>query len=477
LFDRQPDRSTAFQAQAADITLDYSKNRLTSETLRQLFDLARACDIEALRDAMFAGQTINTTERQPALHTALRRPFHQPLAVDGQDIMPQIEQVHNQMVALSATIRENAYLGATGKPIASIVNIGIGGSDLGPLMAYEALKGYGRQNLRFHFVSNIDSSHLHEALEHCDPETTLCIVASKTFTTDETITNATSAKQWLLESLHDKAAVSKHFAAVTANPKAAQEFGISPKQTFEIWDWIGGRYSLPSAMGLSLMIAIGPDNFDQLLAGMHAIDEHFIMAPLERNLPVILGLIDIWNINFWNTQNLAILPYCQSLQYLSSYLQQLIMESNGKSVTRTGQAVTYSTAPVVFGVPGTNSQHSINQLLQQGTQVVPADFIGFKEPLVELGNHHAKLQANLTAQAQALAFGETSAQEPYRQFAGNRPSNTLMLPRLTPHTLGQLIALYEHRVFVQGAIWDIDSFDQWGVELGKQLARQLLRMS
>lgn len=475
IFAAQDNRQQTFSARTTNIVLDYSKQRITSQTMELLFKLASDCHIESWRDALFGGQNLNVTERQPALHTALRGHTNQKLMVEGIDIIPQILSVLSQMKSLSNAVREHTYLGHTGKPITSIVNIGIGGSDLGPLMADRALASYRQSDLSMYFVSNIDGSHISEALETCDPETTLFIVASKKFTTDETITNATSAKNWLVEALGDNDAIAKHFVAVTANAEAAEAFGIKPERVFKIWDWVGGRYSLASAMGLSLMIAIGPQHFDELLAGMNDMDEHFRTTPLTQNLPVIMGLLDIWNVNFWGAQTLAVLPYSQNLEHFPAYLQQLIMESNGKSVTRDGEPVGYATAPVVFGAPGTNSQHSINQLLHQGTQIVPVDFIGFDEPLVKLGDHHQKLLANLSAQAEALAFGDDSATEPYRRFEGNRPSNTLMLPKLTPHTLGQLIALYEHRVFVQGVIWDIDSFDQWGVELGKKLAQQRLK--
>lgn len=477
LFTEDSNRTQTFAAQAADIHLDYSKNRLNSESLELLFKLARTCDVESQRDAMFAGKPINLTEKRPALHTALRRPIDQPLIVDGHDVMPEVDAGLQHMRAFATAVRDGSHVGHSGQAIKTIINIGIGGSDLGPAMAHEALKFYTRRDLTFHFVSNVDASHLSEALRTADPETTLFIVASKKFTTDETMTNAASAKTWLLDHHTSPSAVAKHFVAISANTAAVQDFGIDPANTFKIWDWVGGRYSLPGAIGLSLMIAIGPDNFDDFLNGFHKIDQHFVSTPLESNLPVILGLIDIWNINFWGAQSLAILPYAQYLHRFPAYLQQLVMESNGKSLTRDGQAVTYATAPVVWGVPGTDSQHSVNQLLHQGTPFVPADFIGFAEPLWPLAEHHRKLLANLQAQTEALAFGNLNTQQPHLNFSGNRPSNTMMLAQLTPNTLGQLIALYEHRVFVQGAIWDINSFDQFGVELGKQLARQLLNKS
>jgi glucose-6-phosphate isomerase len=483
LFAADPARGRHFSLQAVDIFADFSKNRLAPETLARLFDLARATGVEQLRGAMFRGEKINTTEDRPVLHVALRNQSDRPIMVDGQDVMPAVRAVQAKMAAFAAAIRDKSWLGYSGRPIKTVINIGIGGSDLGPVMATEALRFYSQRDLAVRFVSNIDGTHLQEAIRDLDPAESLFIIASKTFTTDETMTNAASARDWLLGSLHDQAAIARHFVALSTNTAAVTAFGIDANNMFEFWDWVGGRYSLPSAIGLSLMVAIGPDNFHELLDGFYAMDEHFRSAPLEQNLPVILGLISLWYSNFWGAQSEAILPYDQYLHRFAAYFQQGNMESNGKSVTKQGEHVGYDTGPVIWGEPGTNGQHAFYQLLHQGTRLVPIDFIGFAQPLNPLGDHHLKLTANLLAQSQALAFGKT-AQEvraegvaealvPHKTFPGNHPSNTLLLPKLTPRTLGELIALYEHKIFVEGAIWGINSFDQWGVELGKVAAKDL----
>ena len=487
LFAQDSDRGNTMVMRAGDIYLDYSKNRLTSDILQLLLQLARARSVEELRGAMFSGQKINTTENRAVLHTALRNLSGSAVLVDGQDVMPEILAVRAQMEQFAEAIRSGTWLGYTGKRIRHIVNIGIGGSDLGPVMVTEALKFYSQRDLHMHFVSNIDGTHIEEALKDIDPAETLCIIASKTFTTDETMTNAQTARSWLIEKLGDKAAVAKHSVAVSTNTEEVTKFGIDPANMFVFWDWVGGRYSLTSAIGLSIMLSIGPQNFHELLEGFEVMDTHFRTAPLEENLPVILALIGIWNTNFLGATTEAILPYDQYLHRFPAYFQQGNMESNGKSVTKTGEPVDYHTGPVVWGEPGTNGQHAFYQLIHQGTRLVPCDFIGFAQPLNDpdgRGTHHRKLIANLFAQSQALAFGESAdevraegvAEElvPHKVFEGNRPSNTLLLPRLTPNTLGQLIAAYEHKIFVQGAIWDIDSFDQWGVELGKVLAKEMI---
>ena len=483
LFSADSSRGSAFSLQAADIVADYSKNLITEETLGLLFDLARATKVEALRDAMFAGEKINTTENRAVLHTALRNQSMAPVLTDGHDVMPEIRTVLQKMADFSTQIRSGQWLGHSGKPIKNIVNIGIGGSDLGPVMVTEALKYYTQRNLSVRFISNIDATQLVEVTRDLDPAETLFIIASKTFTTDETMTNANSARQWLLESLGDESAVARHFVAVSTNADKVRDFGIDPANMFEFWDWVGGRYSLTSAIGLSIMVAIGPENFTLLLEGFYEMDGHFKSAPLEKNLPVILALISLWYANFFDAEAEAILPYDQYLHRFAAYFQQGNMESNGKSVTKDGAVVDYTTGPVIWGEPGTNGQHAFYQLLHQGTHLIPADFIGFAQPLNAVGDHHLKLTANLLAQTRALAFGKTAeevrsdgipeALVPHRTFPGNRPTNTLLLPKLTPKTLGELIALYEHKIFVQGAIWNIDSFDQWGVELGKALAQDL----
>ncbi len=450
---------------AGDIELDYSKHRVTDETLKLLYDLARGTKVEELRDAMFKGEHINTTEDRAVLHVALRARQR-----------PEVKEVLAKMRTFAEQVRSGEWKGHTGKQICNIVNIGIGGSDLGPVMAYEALKWYSDRKLTVRFVSNVDATHFVEATRDLNPEETLFIIASKTFTTEETMTNAGSARDWLLESLKDDAAVIRHFVAVSTNTEKVQEFGIDPENMFEFWDWVGGRYSLCSAIGLSVMVAIGPDNFDQMLDGFQAMDEHFRTAPLEENMPVLMALLGIWYNNFFECQTHALLPYEQYLHRFPAYFQQGDMESNGKSVTKDGERVDYQTGPIIWGEPGTNGQHAFYQLLHQGTKLVPVDFIGFRESLNPLGDHHQKLLANMQAQAEALAFGrEPMEGQPYRMYEGNRPSNTLWLPKLTPHTLGQLVALYEHKIFVQGVIWNINSFDQWGVELGKELAKKYLK--
>jgi glucose-6-phosphate isomerase len=483
LFEAQPGRGPAMSLQAGDIFVDYSKNRLTATTLDLLLELARATGVEQLRDAMFAGTKINTTEGRSVLHVALRRPASEPLIVDGVDVTAQVHEVLAQMGEFATAVRSGAWTGYTGQRITTVINIGIGGSDLGPVMATEALRFYSQRDITVKFVSNIDATHLVEATRGLDPAQTLFIIASKTFTTDETMTNARSARDWLLASLHDEAAVAKHFVALSTNAEALTKFGIDTANMFGFWDWVGGRYSLTSAIGLSVMIAIGPEHFQELLEGFNMMDEHFRTAPLEANLPVVLALISVWYTNFFGSETEAILPYEQYLSRFAAYFQQANMESNGKSVTKAGEPVEYATGPVVWGEPGTNGQHAFYQLIHQGTHLIPADFIGFMKPLNPLGEHHVKLMANLLAQTEALAFGKTSDEVTHsgvpadlvahKTFAGNHPTNTILAPQLTPRVLGQLIAMYEHKIFVQGAIWDIDSFDQWGVELGKVLAQRI----
>jgi len=483
LFAADPERGKTFSLNTVDIFADYSKNRLNQTTLQLLFALARATKIEELRDAMFAGEKINTTENRAVLHTALRYQGNEPIMVDGKDVMPDVRAVLAKMTTFSNAIRNREWHGHTGKPIRNIVNIGIGGSDLGPVMVTEALKHYSDPGLNVRFISNIDANHFAETVQDLEPAETLFIIASKTFTTDETMTNAQTARAWLLDHLQDERAIAKHFVAVSTNTEEVAKFGIDTANMFEFWDWVGGRYSLTSAIGLSIMVAIGPENFQELLTGFYEMDQHFRTAPLEQNLPVILALIGIWNCNFLGAASEAILPYDQYLHRFPAYFQQGNMESNGKSVTKDGLPVSYPTGPVIWGEPGTNGQHAFYQLLHQGTRLVPCDFIGFAQPLNPLGKHHEKLTANLLAQTQALAFGKTSeevAEEgvpeelvPHKTFVGNHPTNTLLLPKLTPKTLGELIALYEHKIFVQGAVWQINSFDQWGVELGKVLAKDI----
>lgn len=482
-FRQDPQRAEQFSLKAADLHVDYSKNLITNETLELLLSLARATEVEPKRDAMFAGERVNTTENRAVLHTALRNRSGKPVEVDGIDVMPEIHRVLEHMAQFADTIRDRQWLGATGKPVVNIINVGIGGSDLGPVMAYEALKNYSDRGLTVRFVSNIDGTHFFEATQDLDPAETLFIISSKTFTTDETMTNATTARQWIIDALGEKA-VGHHFVAVSTNRPEVEKFGIDQANVFEFWDWVGGRYSLCSAIGLSLMVAISPENFGRMLDGFYAMDEHFRTAPLEANAPVILALLGIWYENFWGSQSEAILPYDQYLSRFSAYFQQGNMESNGKRVRKDGTPISYQTGPVIWGEPGTNGQHAFYQLLHQGTLLIPCDFIGFAKPSHDIGEHHSKLLANMFAQSAALAFGKNEEEAraegpaeltPHRTFPGNRPSNTILAKELTPETLGQLIALYEHKIFVQGAIWDINSFDQWGVELGKVLAKDIYK--
>ena len=472
-------------AEAAGIFLDYSKNRITGETLELLIQLAVEAGLRERMDAMFKGEKINVTENRAALHVALRAPKGAVITVDGENVVPKVHAVLDKMADLSERVRGGAWKGHTGKRIRNVVNIGIGGSDLGPVMAYEALQHYSDRRLAFRFVSNVDGSDFVEATRSLDPAETLFIVSSKTFTTLETMTNARSARDWLLRGLGgDRKAIARHFAAVSTNAEKVSEFGIDTANMFGFWDWVGGRYSMDSAIGLSTMLAIGPDNFRAMLDGFHQMDEHFRTAPFERNLPVLLGLLCVWHSNFFGAQTVAVLPYEQYLKRFPAYLQQLAMESNGKHVTLDGRAVDYDTSPIYWGEPGTNGQHSFYQLIHQGTRLIPCDFIAFGQALTPLGRHHDMLLANVLAQAEALAFGKTPAQvkaegvpdwlAPHRVFEGNRPSNTILMDRLTPASLGKLVALYEHSVFTQGIIWQIDSFDQWGVELGKILAQRII---
>ena len=485
LFRDDPDRAAAMSIEDCGLLLDYSRNRATVETMRLLQALAEGAGLAAAIERMFGGQKINVTEGRAVLHTALRNRSAEPVTLDGQDVMPGVRAVLDRMAAFSEQIRSDRWKGHTGKPIRNVINIGIGGSDLGPLMAYEALKPFSDRRLTVRFVSNIDGTHLAEATRELDPDETLFIVASKTFTTQETMTNAHSARTWLLEALKDEQAVAKHFVALSTNRQGVAEFGIdADANMFEFWDWVGGRYSLPSAIGLPLMIAIGPGNFERLLDGYHAMDRHFRTTPFERNMPVILGLLGIWYNNFFDAGSHAILPYDQYLSRFAAYFQQGDMESNGKSTTIDGSPVRWQTGPVIWGEPGTNGQHAFYQLLHQGTKLIPADFIGFAQSHNPLGDHHDKLMANFFAQTEALAFGKTVEQVraegvaeelvPHKVFQGNRPTNTILAEILDPETLGKLIALYEHKIFVQGVIWGINSFDQWGVELGKVLAKRIL---
>jgi glucose-6-phosphate isomerase len=482
LFATDSDRGTRLTAEAGDLFLDYSKNRVTDETMTLLLAVAEAAGVQARAEAMFKGEHINVTEDRAVLHVALRMPRDASLVVDGQDVVADVHEVLDRMAAFCTSVRDGSWTGATGKRIRNVVNIGIGGSDLGPAMAYEALLDFSDRSIQCRFVSNVDGNDVWEATHDLDPAETLVIVSSKTFTTIETITNATSARRWLTAALGDDA-VAKHFVAVSTNAAKVSEFGIDTANMFGFWDWVGGRYSFDSAIGLSLMIAIGADGFRDLLAGMHAMDEHFRTAPPERNLPVILGVLGVWYRDFFDAQSHAVLPYNHYLSKLSAYLQQLDMESNGKSVDLDGNPVQADTGPVVWGTPGTNGQHAYYQLIHQGTSLIPADFIGFAAPAHDVEGHHDLLMANFFAQTEALAFGKTRGeveaegvpahQVPHRTFAGNHPTNTILAPRLTPNVLGQLIALYEHKVFVQGTIWGINSFDQWGVELGKVLATRI----
>jgi glucose-6-phosphate isomerase len=477
LFAEDASRGDRMHAEAAGLYLDYAKNRVTAETLQLLIALAEDCGLRARIDAMFRGDPINTTEKRAVLHTSLRAPRGQILAAPKvPEAGEPVHQVLDHMAEFANQLREGAWLGFTGKPIRNIVNIGIGGSDLGPVMAYEALRSYSHRDLRFRFVSNVDGTDFVEATRDLAPEETLFIVASKTFTTLETLANAESAREWTLGALRDRAAIARHFVAVSTAAKEVAAFGIDTANMFEFWDWVGGRYSMESAIGLSTMIAIGPENFRAMLAGSHAMDEHFRTAPWDRNLPVLMGLLTVWYNNFFGAQTVAVLPYDHYLKRFPAYLQQLTMESNGKSVTLDGQLITtYQTGSIFWGEPGTNGQHSFYQLIHQGTKLVPCDFIGFCKTLNPLGNHHDLLMANVFAQSKALAFGQPAPPgEPYRDFEGNRPSNTILAEKLTPAILGALVALYEHSVFTQGAIWNINPFDQFGVQLGKVLAQQIL---
>ncbi|MFF3829278.1 glucose-6-phosphate isomerase [Streptomyces sp. NPDC002458] len=488
LFADAPDRGKQYTLRVGDLHIDYSKHLVTDETLRLLRELAAATDVAGLRDAMFRGEKINTTEDRAVLHTALRAPRGAVVEVDGENVVPAVHDVLDRMTAFSDRIRAGEWTGHTGRPIKNIVNIGIGGSDLGPAMAYEVLRSFTDRSLTVRFVSNVDGADLHEAVQGLDPAETLFIVASKTFTTIETITNATSARDWLLTELRaGQDAVAKHFVALSTNAEKVADFGIDTANMFEFWDWVGGRYSFDSAIGLSLMIAIGPDRFREMLDGFHLVDEHFRTAPAEENAPLLLGLLGIWYGEFFDAQSHAVLPYSHYLSKFTAYLQQLDMESNGKSVDRDGNPVEWETGPVVWGTPGTNGQHAYYQLIHQGTKIIPADFIGFAAPVHDLLPgliaQHDLLMANFFAQTQALAFGKTPEEVraegvpeelvPHKTFRGNHPTTTILADRLTPSVLGQLIALYEHKVFVQGAVWNIDSFDQWGVELGKVLAKKI----
>lgn len=484
LFDEDPKRGERFTLEAEGVYLDYSKNRITDETLQLLLALAESSGLRERIDAMFRGDKINVTENRAVLHVALRVPKDETIMVDGENVVPAVHAVLDKMANFSNRIRSGEWKGYTGKRIRNIVNIGIGGSDLGPHMAYAALRYYSDRDITARFVSNVDGTDFVEATRDLDPAETLFVVSSKTFTTLETLTNARSAREWCVRALGSEDAVAKHFVAVSTNTKEVAKFGIDTANMFEFWDWVGGRYSYDSAIGLSLMVAIGPEQFGEMLAGFHAMDEHFRTAPFEHNLPVLLGVIGIWYNNFFGAQTVAVLPYDQYLEYLSSYLQQLDMESDGKHVDLDGKTVNYQTGPIIWGQPGTNGQHAFYQLIHQGTKLIPCDFIGFMHSLNNLPPHHDLLMANFFAQTEALAFGKTAeevaadgvaaAQVPHRTFEGNHPTNTILADRLTPELLGKLIALYEHKIFVQGTIWHINSFDQWGVELGKVLATRII---
>ncbi len=483
-FAQDPGRGQRYTCEAAGLFLDYSKHRITDETLRLLLNLATEADLPGRIAAMFRGDRINETEDRAALHTALRAPRSSRIEVDGQDVVPGVHAVLDRMVTFAEQVRGGAWRGHTGRPIRNLVNLGIGGSDLGPVMAFEALKHYATRDLTFRFVSNVDGTDFAEAIRDLDPAETLFIVASKTFTTQETMVNAATARAWCLAALKEEAAIARHFVAVSTNGERVAAFGIDPAHMFGLWDWVGGRYSMTSAIGLSTLLAIGPEAFRELLAGFHAMDEHFRTAPLEKNMPVLMGLIGLWYTCFFEAPAVAVLPYDQYLKRFPAYLQQLIMESNGKGTTLAGAPVDYSTSALYFGEPGTNGQHSFYQMIHQGTKLIPCDFIAFAKSLNPLGRHHDLLISNVLAQAEALAFGKTleevkaegvfDALAPHKTFPGNRPSSFLMAERLTPAVLGSLVALYEHLVFTQGAIWNIDSFDQWGVELGKVLAGRIL---
>ena len=484
LFAEDPARGERLTVEAEGILLDYSKHRVTDETMRLLVDLAEASGLRERIDAMFSGERINVTENRAVLHVALRAPAGEVIEVDGHDVVPDVHEVLGRMSSFADAVRDGSWTGHTGRPIRNVVNIGIGGSDLGPVMAYEALRHFSLRNLTFRFVSNVDGTDFVEATRDLDPAETLFIISSKTFTTLETMTNAHSARDWALAALGDEAAVAKHFVAVSTNAEKVAEFGIDTANMFGFWDWVGGRYSMDSAIGLSTMIAVGPAAFREMLGGFHAVDEHFRTAPFDRNLPVLMGLLGVWYVNLFGAQTQAVLPYDQYLKRFPAYLQQLTMESNGKHVMLDGSPVARSTGPVYWGEPGTNGQHSFYQLIHQGTVLIPCDFIGFQRPLNPLGRHHDLLMANVFAQTEALAFGKTADEVraegtpeslvPHRVFEGNRPTSTILLDQLTPAALGKLVALYEHSVFTQGAIWHIDSFDQWGVELGKALAQRIV---
>ena len=484
LFADDPTRGEKFIAEANGIFLDYSKHRITDETLKLLLQLAEESGLRGKIDAMFRGDKINITENRAVLHVALRAPKDEKVLVDGKDVVPEVHAVLDKMAAFADSIRSGAWTGYTGKPIKNIVNIGIGGSDLGPVMAYEALRHYSNHDLVFRFVSNVDGTDFAEATRDLDQEETLFIISSKTFTTLETMTNAHSARVWALAKLEHQAAVAKHFVAVSTNAAEVSKFGIDTANMFGFWDWVGGRYSMDSAIGLSTMVAIGPENFRALLAGFHEMDEHFRTTPFEKNLPVLMGLLAVWYNDFFDAQTVAVLPYDQYLKRFPAYLQQLTMESNGKHITLDGRHIDYQTGPIFWGEPGTNGQHSFYQLIHQGTKLIPCDFIGFYKSLNPLGRHHDLLMSNIFAQAEALAFGKTAEEVkaegtpdwlvPHRTFEGNRPSSVILTEKMTPATLGKLVALYEHSVFTQGAVWQIDSFDQWGVELGKVLAVRII---
>ena len=485
LFADDPKRGSRMTAEAVGLLLDYSKNRITTETVNLLLKLAEESRLRERIDAMFRGEKINITEKRAVLHTALRAPRGASIVVDGENVVPKVHAVLDRMAEFSTRVRSGEWKGHTGKRVRNVVNVGIGGSDLGPVMAYEALRYYADRTITFRFVSNIDGTDFAEAVRDLDPSETLFIISSKTFTTLETMTNAQTARAWSLAGLQgDEKSVAKHFVAVSTNKAEVAKFGIDTANMFEFWDWVGGRYSMSSAIGLSTMVAIGPDNFQAMLGGLHQMDEHFRTIPFEHNLPVLMGLLAVWYSDFFEAQTVAVLPYEQYLKRFPAYLQQLTMESNGKHVTLDGKRVAHATGPIYWGEPGTNGQHSFYQLIHQGTRVIPCDFIAFLQPLNPLGRHHDLLIANVCAQTEALAFGKTSEQvkaegtpewlAPHRVFEGNRPSNTILSERLTPEALGKLVALYEHSVFTQGAIWNIDSFDQWGVELGKVLAQRII---
>jgi len=484
-FNEDSERAERLKVEAMGILFDFSKNRVDQETLDLLFALARASGLEERRDKMFRGERINVAEERAVLHVALRAPADEVIEFDGENVVPAVHEVLDRMATFATSVRDHSWKGHTGKPIRNVVNIGIGGSDLGPQMAYDALKHYSDRDLTLRFVSNVDGTDFYEKTQDLDPSETLFIVCSKTFTTLETMSNATTAREWLLKGLGgDESAVAKHFVAVSTNAEKVSDFGIDTSNMFGFWDWVGGRYSMDSAIGLSTMLAVGPDSFREMLAGFHEMDEHFRTAPLERNLPVILGLLGVWYNNFFGTQTVAILPYDQYLDRFSAYLQQLEMESNGKHVTLEGKRVEWQTCPIIWGQPGTNGQHAFYQMIHQGTKLIPCDFIGFCKSLNHVGDHQDLLLANMIAQTEALALGKTLEEveaegvpawlAPHKEFDGNRPTNTLLCDELTPRMLGKLIALYEHKVFTQGTIWGINSFDQWGVELGKVLAKNII---